>query len=216
MRSVNPNQQFLSDFLICHLHNLLVRELGCGSFEADGVINWFHKECRYYSPQFSQFDFNQYARNEVIRHVGPHRLKKDEPPKVVRDQPVATWTPCHHWGGSRVCANCHRASHVAGVMARAQQLWEENHKFVRFYVQTVLDRRGQQVTPDVFDDLVSGVWHYVAKVIDSFKDPGNGTQRRQWLKKAADWTVSDYFRDTMRARRDSRRTDSFDTLAEAS
>ena len=211
MRSVNPNQQFLSDFLICHLHSLLTRELQCGSFEADKAIAWFHKECRYFPPQKSQFDFNQYARNEVIRHVGPHRLKK-ETPKVIRDQPVATWTPCQHWGGSRVCANCHQANHVAGVMVRAQALWEENHKFVRSYVNTVLTRRSQEVTQQVFDDIVSGLWHRVVKTVDSFKDPGNGTQRRDWLKQAVEWTVSSYFADTMAAKRDSRRTESFEEV----
>lgn len=213
MRGVNPNQQFLSDFQIIHLYGLLTRELQCGSFEADAAINWFHKNWQYISPQKTQADFNAVAREEVIRHVGPNRLKK-ETPAVVRDQPLATWTPCQHWGGSRVCANCKQATHVAGAMARAQALWEENHKFVRFYVQTVLDRRGQQVPHDVFDDMVSGVWHRVTKTIDSFKDPGNGRQRRDWLKQAVEWTLTDWFRDTTRTKRDSRREESFDALAD--
>jgi hypothetical protein len=206
------NREFLADFQICRLHDILSRELSCGSFEIDQHLEWWKKNWQYISPQKSQTDFNAVAREEVIRHVGPHRLKKE--PKVIRDQPVAVvgWTPCQHWGGDRQCANCHHTGHVAGAMMRAQELWEGNNKFVRFYTNVVLETRGQQVTQQIFDDIVSGVWHRVTKVIDDFSDPGNGTQRRAWLKQQVEWVVADYFRDSMRDKRDSRREESFDEL----
>jgi len=211
MPSVNPNDRFRSEFVFDHLPSFLALELKCGSFEQSQTIEWFHREWKYFPPQKSQFEFNQLARQEIAHHVG----RSVEPPKVVRDQPVSTgWTPCRHWGGSRQCDNCRRASHVAGVMARAEALWQENHRFVRSHINTVLTRRGQEVTPDVFDDLDSGVWHRVTKTIESFKDPGNGTQRRDWLKQAVEWTVTDYFRDTMAAKRDVRKETSFDKIAE--
>src|SRR5580693_691420 len=112
---VNPNANFRSDFLFDHLPTLLSRELGCGQFEFDQHTAWWNKNWQYISPQKSQADFNAVAREEVIQHVGPARLKVEKP-AVVRDQPIESWSPCKHYGGTRLCENCKRASHVAGAM----------------------------------------------------------------------------------------------------
>jgi hypothetical protein len=208
---MNVNEQFRSDFLIVHLHSLLTQELGCGSFEADQHIAWFHKECRYFPPQKDQHSFNQFARDELIAHIGKNRLKKVEPPKVESPEPPA-WTPCQFWDdtGDRVCDRCRRG--FTGSMVQADALWRENHKFVLWYVSIVLSRRGQPAPTQVREDIASLTWHRVAQTIHLYRDPGNGTQRRQWLKKAVDWTVNDYFRDSWRCKRDSRREVPFDAL----
>ena len=207
----NANQQWLPDFQITHVYNLLTRELGCGSFEADQHIAWWAKEWRYIPPQKSQFDFNQAARQEVIQHVGRHRLKV-EPPKVQKVEPPAKWTPCKFWNntGDRVCDNCKRG--YTGSMVKADALWRENHKFVLWYVGIVLSGRGQRAPLQVREDIAGLTWHRVAQTIHLYRDPGNGTQRRQWLKNAVNWTIQDYFRDTTRAKRDSRLEQSFEAL----
>jgi hypothetical protein len=207
---VNPNQEFLSDFLVCRLHSLLTRELGCGSFATDQHIAWFVREARYFPPQKDQHSFNQFARDEVIAHVGK-RLKKVEPSKIEAELP-AKWSPCKFWNnaGDRECDNCTRG--YAGSMVKADALWRENHKFVLWYVGIVLSRRGQHAPPEVREDIAGLTWHRVAQTIHLYRDPGNGTQRRQWLKNAVDWTVSDYFRDITRAKRDSRQEVSFEAL----
>src|SRR6185437_14090626 len=192
---VNPNQQFRSDFLFDHLPGLLSRDLGCGAFEVDTHFSWWSKEWQYISPQKTQADYNAVARECVIRHVGPHRLKVAVEPLVQEPLPQA-WTPCVHWGGTRVCDNCRQSARVAGAMAKAEALFQQNHKFVRSHINTVLNRRCQEVTQATFDDLVNAVWHKVAASIDSFKDPGeaHGAQRRAWLKSVIETVVTNHFR----------------------
>ena len=207
----NSNQQFLSDFLITHLHSLLTRELLCGAFEADQHIAWFTKEWRYFSPQKDQHSFNQFARDEVIAHVGKNRLKKVEPPKEI---PRMTHLrgPHANFGMTQATAS------VTDVAGDTQAAWRRRMHSGGRTTNLSLVRRHRSVATRPASPASSSRGYCGADVAPRCPDhslvprPRQRDTTRQWLKNAVNWTVADYFRDSTRSKRDSRREVSYEAL----
>src|SRR5208282_3716381 len=188
---MKTNESFFGTFLIDHLWRVLTRELDCSPNEASNHAEWFTKEARCFPQQDSQENYNAYAREEIVSHVGRRRLRK----KPLKTAPRVTggWGgPCVYWGGSRLCENCLNAANVAGQMKRAQELYEKQHDFVPFYL------RMKGLDENLVEDMASQVWHNVASRVKTFTIIGamekdQATTARAWLKKVADSTVADYF-----------------------
>lgn len=199
------NNNFFGNFLIDSLWSVLTQELDCTPTQASNHIDWFHREARYFPQQESQDDYNDYARDEVIKHVGRGHLRK-RPPKI--DPAVAAaelpgWSPCQHWGGSRLCGNCLDSKVVAGAMRRAQELYERHHRFVPWYLTTV---KGIINNDALVEDLTSAVWHAVASRVRTFTVIGameadHVTTAQAWLKKVIDTVVFNHNRDQHAAKR---------------
>jgi hypothetical protein len=118
------------------------------------------------------------------------------PPPVVPTR----WTPCTHWGGTRKCASCERPK-AAGVMVKAQSLYEGYRDFVRARIHAELLPYTNGGSFKEFSDLESDVWHNVARKIESYEDRGTPMA---WLKVVVRSTVNDHFDSQWAKKRDIR------------
>ncbi len=142
------------------------------------------------------------------------------------------WTPCRHFGGSRVCPRCEREAAeldraiteiqaiadglgsvelttIAGTMARAQTMWVQYHKFVHLRVRAELRPYSRGGHPYCqMSDVENAVWERVAKKIGSFRDRGLKRGPEAWLRVVVHSVVLDWFKTEFRQCRDARLTES--------